>query len=424
MKRVLSFILCAMICLSACACKVTSVTDVGQAPISETDTEPEENSLIIVDNEYITQTVVWHGMDKYDDYCISTIVENKSDKDLAIFWENCVVNGWMCSCWEWEELAPGASMAVDITLYSYDLEVSGIDTIDEIGFNIVIEDSDDWLSDPLVNEIFYIYPTGLSADEVKHHTRQPQENEFTVLDENGYTVIIENPRFDDDYYLIDCYFANSTEKTVSSYLENLIIDGWSIDIYGAGIDMLPGSQYRETISLDKETLSEIGVSEPNEISFELSLEDVELVRQDPDSYGNILVMREAIYPTGLTADQIVSPERTPVDGEVVVVDNEYITLIIIGYEFDDMWGYVFDGYCLNKTDMPITLDIDEVSIDGKLSDAIWMNELPSSTQAYVQIETIATEEADNPSEFEFRLRVYANDDYDQQLMFERVSYNP
>lgn len=425
MKRVMRVILCAALCgllsLGLCACKTVdfdgNVDPIAPA-VSNTDTTPQENAEpVIIDNEYVKQTVITGGFDSYGDYVLGTTVENKSDRTLSVEWDACMVNGWTVGCWEWEEILPGDTIILEVTLYEEDLERAGVTSVDEIAFHIVASDAEDWLSEELMDEICFYYPEGKSADEIKYVERVPQEGEMTVVDENGFTFIVES--IDPDGmrgYTLNCYFANSTDEVISYSAGELAVDRWMMESYDSSENLLPGSGYRDAIFFDAEKLELCGITEPTEIVTQVTV-------YETVSYDEIFSGSYAIYPTGLTADDVVVSERESIPGEVVVLDNEYVTLVIVDYEYDDTWGYVFGCYLENKSDMALSVEVDEISVEGQINDMIWWQSLKPGTRGYFAMDTVTVDGAHNADEFEFRVSVEEEGSYDE-LLLERVEYNP
>lgn len=67
-----------------------------------------------------------------------------------------------------------------------------------------------------------------------------------------------------------------------------------------------------------------------------------------------------IYPYG--EDKAVKFVREAQATDNVIIDNNYITVIVTGYEKDDIFGYTVNLFLLNKTDKNVMFSVDEASV--------------------------------------------------------------
>lgn len=152
MKKILPILLIAILSLSICACG-NEETATDQEPAAE---EPAE--IVIVDNETCTFKITEASVDETWGYILKVYVENKTDQNLNISWDNAVVNGFLCDpCWGME-LPAGAKSNEEIIFYNESLAENGINPADvnSIDFTLMVHDSDDWEADFIINEQFSI----------------------------------------------------------------------------------------------------------------------------------------------------------------------------------------------------------------------------------------------------------------------------
>ena len=69
-----------------------------------------------------------------------------------------------------------------------------------------------------------------------------------------------------------------------------------------------------------------------------------------------------IYPYG--EQNATTFVRTAQPEDQILVDNEQITVIVTGYEWDDIWGYMANVFIVNKTEKTLMFSADDVSLNG------------------------------------------------------------
>lgn len=90
-----------------------------------------------------------------------------------------------------------------------------------------------------------------------------------------------------------------------------------------------------------------------------------------------------IYPYG--EDKAVTFVRESQDSDNVIVDNDYVTAIITGYEEDSIWGYTANLFLVNKTDKEVMFSVDEASVNGYMIDPFWANSVGAGKCAFSTI---------------------------------------
>jgi hypothetical protein len=67
------------------------------------------------------------------------------------------------------------------------------------------------------------------------------------------------------------------------------------------------------------------------------------------------------------------------------VDNQYVTVIVTGYENDPLLGYIANLFILNKSNINITFTVDDVSINGFMADPLFIEVVSSGKCAFSDI---------------------------------------
>ena len=80
------------------------------------------------------------------------------------------------------------------------------------------------------------------------------------------------------------------------------------------------------------------------------------------NYKPIVYETINIYPYG--EDKAVKYVREPQADDNVIIDNEYATVIVTGYNPDGKNGYTVNLFLINKTDDTLMYSVEELSING------------------------------------------------------------
>ena len=99
----------------------------------------------------------------------------------------------------------------------------------------------------------------------------------------------------------------------------------------------------------------------------------------------------------------------------LINDNEYVTVTVIGYEKDDIFGYTAELYLVNKSDKNVMFSADEVSVNGYMIDPLFATSVLAGKCAFASMtwfeSALEENEISNVEEIEFKLRAYNNDNW-------------
>lgn len=293
MKKLIAILLSTILVLSLAACSGNepqptepSVTQPAATdPVVQTPTEPpvvpmEMGETVIIDNENCTFTIESASQNAYVGMTVEVLLENKTDKTLLFTWNNTSVNGFMHDPFWAEEVAAGKKAKSTIHFDTYQLEEYGVESVDEIQFTLYVYDSDDFMADPYVNEVFTIYPTGLSAETMVYPIRGSKAGEQVIVDNEDVTFIIESAGVDGSFYNLRCYISNKTDKNVMVSWEEVSVDGFMIDPLWA-VTVGAGKQAVTDISFLRSDLTDNGIENPGQIEFKLNVSDFDEWMADP-----------------------------------------------------------------------------------------------------------------------------------------------
>lgn len=246
----------------------------------------------------------------------------------------------------------------------------------------------------------------------------------TLVDDDSCVIRVTNVTFNTDWNDIDfsIYCENKTDDvTLDFSLDSLTVCGYSINSFWYET-VAPGKKSNTDFSVSVNDLEKAAIASLDEVTMTLIVKDADDWFADP-------ILEEActLYPTGLNADSVFYPARRTVDGEQVILDNEYCTLIMLDTDEDTFWGPSINCYVENKTVESIYISMNDVSVNGFMMEPYWGVTLGAGAKAYSAISFSSDDlEANGITEMEtieFELYAHNNDTWEDYFRVGCV-YNP
>jgi hypothetical protein len=209
----------------------TDLEDITLKPGTEKWTEPDKkpkpgsiytiSDVVIVDNSYVTLSVVEAYADGSGNFKLKIRCKNKTGGTVGVYSEDAAINGYMIMPEWYSEVEPNQEADSEMVFTADKLKQAGITVVEEVEFLVNAYPTD--FSTTYVYEKFRVYPTGLDAGSVTYpgiaHVDKGKvfvdnaDLKFAIegVDENGehgYTlkVYVENRNPGVDVY---CYFEDS-----------------------------------------------------------------------------------------------------------------------------------------------------------------------------------------------------------------------
>lgn len=296
MKKILTFLLCAITLVTAAACtdsmsvnetideKETyeepstdkSNTTEEQQPLKKTETdkksEVEFAEKIVVDNEECAIRITKLKPDSLFGYTLQVNLENKSSETTYAFdVEHCSVNDVECTAFLYEDVAPGKKANASITLTDDALKKNGIKEFTDIELVFTVKDSDDWSADDIVNETVHIYPYG--EDKADSFTRESKNTDIVIADTEQAKVTVIGYENDPIWgYTVNLYIENKCDKSLSVSIDEASVNGYMADPFFA-TSVRAGKKDFAGISWSDTTLEENDITDIEEIEFLLKVYD-------------------------------------------------------------------------------------------------------------------------------------------------------
>ena len=276
-----------------------------------------------------------------------------------------------------------------------------------------------------------------AEEETTEESASEEEITFeslTVMDNDDLSIVITGIEADKNWgFTLDAEIENKTSDT-----SFWIFDGYAY-VNGVYFDPIfsdtvtAGNSAVEEIDFTGDSIWENGENslEENGIETITEMEIVFLVAND-DTGDTLYEETVYVYPFG--EENAVAFERESQDTDVVLVDNDNVSVTVIQSGDDDDDGYYeVNVYCENKSDVDLYIGADEASVNGYMADpflgfglTIEAGKCAFDTIYWEQSELEEIGIADMNTEIEsIQLLMYAYDDtWETDYIAETVTLNP
>lgn len=379
---------------------------------------------VLVDNEKFKIVILEASEDIFSLFTVTFYLENKTEnQDLVFFVSDAVVNGYVSGAWLAHILEPKTNKTEKMWFDTTAMGKIGITTFDKIELYTTVSDGDDNSIPDLLNEIFTIYPTGLSENEIVVPNRPTTAHEKVIADNSMMTLIFIDTYEDEIMgdYILQMYLENkTTDKKLAYDLDYAVINGYFIySFWGPGLQ--PKTKQVSEVCLSLEDIEFAGISSVDKIELYFRVYDSD------DFWGpNLLEEKITLYPTGLMENEIIVPPRPTNENEYVVVSNEQVTFIIIDSYMDEYSNYIVELYFENKTDTPIIFDWNDVLVNELAIDPYFFMDIPQKTKGVRIVRFYSNDLRENNitkvETIKFLLDIYDKETWDT-IFIETHTYN-
>lgn len=248
--------------------------------------------------------------------------------------------------------------------------------------------------------------------------------EMTVVDNDYCTIKLTGVDPDDDWgFGINIFVENKTDdRNLMFSVDDAIVNGVEFDPFFA-TEVAPGKKDNDTISFMDEELTEIiGVFTDIEMNFRV---------YDSDNWeeDDLVDVTTHVYPYG--EDKVVQFSRESLSSDIVLLDNEYVTMLVTGFEEDHIWGYTANVYLVNKTDVAVMFSVEDASINGYMIDPFFAQSVSAGCCAFGEMtwseESLAEDDISikDIETIEMTVRAYNDEEWqDDDFANETVTIEP
>lgn len=268
----------------------------------------------------------------------------------------------------------------------------------------------------------------VTAESTSEPTAKPNSaeitfEEMTVVDNDQCTIKITGLKPNNLFgYALKVSLENkSAEKTYMFSVNGASVNDVEITpIYAE--EVAPGKKANGEINLLDSSLPEGGIGDYTDIEISFRVYDSNDWLADEVAEETVHV-----YPYGQDKAATFVRQAQPTDN--VVIDNENVTVTVLGFVDDDMWGYTVDFFLQNKTDKEVMFSAREASVNGYMVNPIYAVTVSGGNCAFNSMSFSETEFEENGitevEVIEFILKAYDyNDPFADDLAEESITLNP
>jgi len=226
-----------------------------------------------------------------------------------------------------------------------------------------------------------------------------------LADTDKVLIRLTDMELSDDDLTLKFYFENRSDITAMFSINSSVVNGYAVDFLCA-VEVAPGQKSNQSVVVYD--LAEYGITDA------VSMIDLEFRVFDSNDWfaDDLLRQHFVLYPLG--EENAVIREREPQDSDTLLTDNDSVSVTVLGFGEDPLWGYTAYIYLVNKTDTPLTFSCDDVSVNGFMVDPFWAENVPANARCYSEISwpdaRLKENGIETVEEIEFTLS--AHDSYD------------
>lgn len=248
-----------------------------------------------------------------------------------------------------------------------------------------------------------------SSEDTSTKDEEISFEEIVVVDNEECKITITGIDPDGMFgYTLTALLENkSAEKTYMFFVDTASVNGVVADPLFAS-DVAAGKKANEDIILPSTHLADNGITDYTDIELTFSVYDY-------DAWSEDAVANETvhIYPYG--EDKATTFVRDAKPTDTVLMDNDYVTVIVTDYDPDGLFGYTVNLFIANKTDKEIVVSVDDASVNGFMLDPFYAPSVPAGKVHFSDMSWLDTDFENNGitevKEIEFQLRVYDYEDW-------------
>lgn len=224
MKRLLPLLLAVLMLLAACSGDPAPTTTAAPPPTTAPETSapaeteaPAFSPLTLLDTENCAFTVTNITLDDVWGYTFQVCCENRSDATLLFQLPEASCRGWFLIPDCTVMVSAGETKDTDFNIWPSDLERCGLDSLDELQLRLTVRNSDSFSAEPIADERFTLYPTGLSAQEIGPSPAHKEWDDEVIYAENGDFTFSICGRDENNIwtYNLTLYIENKSERALT-----------------------------------------------------------------------------------------------------------------------------------------------------------------------------------------------------------------
>jgi hypothetical protein len=217
---------------------------------------------------------------------------------------------------------------------------------------------------------------GSSKDDDKKNSNKLKLADFetiTAVDNDMITIEVTDLEVDRYWMTLTLLCQNHSDMDLTFTTDYISICGL-YSSSGFWCEVAAGKKSTEEINIDLETMQNYGMDYITDIILNFNV-------YDSEEYEDVYNGTVRLYPYGEQHASVF--EYVQDKDDVVLVDNEYVTVIVTDYK-QESYSETALFYVVNKTDYVITMETENVSVKVRTSERLIIDnegEIPSEFMA-------------------------------------------
>jgi len=245
---------------------------------------------VVVDSEECLIKITEMTLDEQEDVVLTVLCENRSEENRYRFsLADAAVNGVQCFPYFEMTLATGESKTQELRVSKKDDSFRGNDVgdITDLEMTFRVRPSNDWRAEDVALETVHVYPYG--KDKAATFVRQAQPTDRIIIDNEFVTVTVIGYEYDAERgFTINVYLVNKGDQQMYVHPQYGMINDCAVGSPMSTPIALPGKLAFGPISWHPTSLAAHGITEVEELSFQLLVENID------------------VYPAVVFADEMIT----------------------------------------------------------------------------------------------------------------------
>lgn len=208
-------------------------------------------------------------------------------------------------------------------------------------------------------------PTSAAAAQPTQGTQANRFQEVMVVDNEDTAIYITDFREDPIWgWVLDVFLENKSDEDVLLFsVDSASVNGVEIlPMFSAQV--APGKKAKEQIVLSDTSLKSHDIGLYSDIALQFCVSDAQDWMEEAVARPRIHV-----YPYG--AGNAVPYSRPSQPADQILANNEAVTVTVIGYRSDPIWGYTVELFLENHTDQRVMFSAENASVNGYMADPLY-----------------------------------------------------
>ena len=204
------------------------------------------------------------------------------------------------------------------------------------------------------------------------------EKEKTILDTKAASVVITGYKADMTGFTVKMRCENKTGNGIVINMDKCVLNKYFVHPDWT-VTLDPREKQETEMKVLPVEIEKTGVTSVDEMILEMSI--LNAATEKALQKG----IMATVYPTGKKANEIITPQRVPVENEQIVIQDAACACILQGTDMDDIRGFTVNSYLENKSDRTLNFVWSNVTINGKPVNLLYEESVLADTIGYSDV---------------------------------------